>query len=172
MAEKTIKVCGEDVRFRVSAATYIHYRSQMDSEYAHDIRALRGGKDFKLDYRALRGFVWAAAKTADREIPEPELWFDSFDGDLDIVGLWSEVQKLTGTTTAKAEDDEEDEEESEPITSSIIVAMCGKLGLSVADLSEMSVPAFFDTVKAWCDMHSTDSVRDATAEDIAEFKRL
>lgn len=169
--EKTINIDGQDVPFRISASTYIHYRNQMGTEYECDLAELRKNED-KTDLRAIRGFIWAAAKTADRRIREPEIWFDRFEK-IDAVSVWVELVSDKKPKNETDTEKSENESENEKLTSSLLMALCAEMGLTFNDLDNMSVEAFFETVEKYCELKKGNGgERNATAEDIADFKNL
>ena len=94
--EKTIYLNDKEVRLKSTAATPRIYRTQFGGvDFFADIMKLvplinefEKGTDFEnLDYESIsnlsfevfENILWVLAKTADRNIPEPLEWLDSFE---------------------------------------------------------------------------------------------
>lgn len=107
--EKTLTIDGKQVRFKSTAATAKRYKAQFGSDFFADllkmgpiIKAVEKGQDFdSLDYAALQhidfevfyNLIWVLAKTADKTIPEPLDWLDSFT-EFPIMDIMPELQDL------------------------------------------------------------------------------
>lgn len=91
--EKTIEIDGKKVRLKSTGATPKRYKSQFGRDFFADIFKLNAltklsGKAPEeltleemelIDFDVFYDIIWTLAKTADRDIPEPEEWLDSFD---------------------------------------------------------------------------------------------
>lgn len=120
--EKTIKIDGKGVRLASNASTPLRYKMQFKKDYFAELLKLakvfnvkklekeevdddeKGTMDIDLsqisfedldylDFEVLYNFVWILAKTADKSIPEPLEWLDTFD-EFPIVDIFPEVTGL------------------------------------------------------------------------------
>lgn len=107
--EKTLTIDGKKVTFKSTAGTLRRYRNQFGRDFFADIvkmmplmQLYESGIDTnKLDYSILKqldfsvfeNIMWALAKTADKSIPDPDEWFDSFD-EFPIMEILPEIQDL------------------------------------------------------------------------------
>ncbi|WP_017208783.1 hypothetical protein [Clostridium beijerinckii] len=87
---KTIEIDGKQVTFKSTAATPLRYKKQFGKDYFTEILKLKDLTELKdienqsealakIDFEILYNIIWILAKTADRNIPEPLEWLDSFD---------------------------------------------------------------------------------------------
>ena len=88
--EKTIIIDDQEVRFKSTGATPLRYKSQFGEDFFVAITKLEKlssiNKDAvtyediaKIDFETLYNICWVLAKTANKEIPDPITWLDSFD---------------------------------------------------------------------------------------------
>lgn len=102
--EKTIKIDGKEVRFRSTAATPLRFKAQFGKDYFAEIIKLNKLSKFKEDktnYEALENadfevfynIIWTLAKTADKNIPEPLTWLDSFE-EFPLFEIIPQIQDL------------------------------------------------------------------------------
>lgn len=86
--EKTIEIDGKQIRFKSTAATPLRYKAQFGKDYFAEILKLNKLSDFKGDnleilenanFELFYNIIWVLAKTADKSIPEPMEWLDSFE---------------------------------------------------------------------------------------------
>lgn len=106
--EKTIKIDGQDVRFKASGNTPRLYRSLFMRDIFADIgklaksldKAIEDGKETEsiLDVESLEVFenvAYTMAKQADKSIPDMETWLDGFSVFSiyeilpEIINLWN-----------------------------------------------------------------------------------
>lgn len=96
---KTIQINGKPVKFSTSFVWMLHYKNQFGIDPATImIPAANASAKDKTGMAALDaiGFVniaqiaWACAKAADRDVEEPEKWYDSF-GEFPIVDIATEL---------------------------------------------------------------------------------
>lgn len=118
--EKTLTIDGKEVRFKTTAATTLRYKAQFGSEFLQDIMKMypliklqeKGAttEDLELeiikqiDFETLHNIVWVLAKNADKSIPEPIEWLDTFDEFplMDILPeLMGLIEKSLGTSKKK-----------------------------------------------------------------------
>lgn len=96
---KTIKIDNKDIKFSTSFAWMLKYKAQFHEDPASVIipATLESAKD-KTGLASIEaiGFVniariaWACASVCDREIDEPEKWFESFE-EFPIVTISTEL---------------------------------------------------------------------------------
>jgi hypothetical protein len=99
--EKTLKIDGKNVTFKVTGGTLYRYDQQFKKSFLADAASLSNfeetkkkkkvkrpdGKitfqdeyDFtKLNLELVYNIAWTMAKTADPSIPDPQVWLDSFE---------------------------------------------------------------------------------------------
>lgn len=107
--EKTIQIDGKDVALKATAMNMVVYRGQFGKdimEVAGQIVKAGSTQDFSnLDSLGVARLIWTMAKTADKNIPDFEEWFDGIEmfPVLDILGDTMELimANLTSTTTIK-----------------------------------------------------------------------
>lgn len=107
--EKTLVIDGKAVRFKSTAATTLRYKAQFGTDFFVDLLkmkpildALEKDLDFdELEYETLKHLdfelfyriIWVLAKTADKTIPEPIEWLDTFS-EFPIKEILPELQDL------------------------------------------------------------------------------
>ena len=99
--EKTLTIDGRQVPFKSTGAFMLRYRSQFGKEPLKDIAKLEKlvGPDGKLgdisalDLEPFYNLVWTLAKTADKSIPPPMDWLDSFD-EFPMMDILPELQEM------------------------------------------------------------------------------
>lgn len=104
--EKTLVIDGKEVRLKSTAATPLRYKAQFGRDFFADIIKLHRLEKLQLDngelnYEALEyldfeifyNMIWAMAKTADPNIPDPIKWLDGFET-FPIMEIIPEVQDL------------------------------------------------------------------------------
>jgi len=94
--EKVIHIDGKDVRFKTTGAIPLRYKQQFGTDFFSALQKISGKKS-DIDLEVFFNFAWVAAKTADKSIPAPMEWFDSFD-EFPIVDLVPELQELLMAT--------------------------------------------------------------------------
>ena len=107
--EKTIQIDGKDFLLRASAMNMIVYRSQFNKdimEVAGQIIKAGSTQDFSsLDSLGVAKLIWTMGKTANKDLPNFEEWFEGIESFpvLDILGSCMELimSNLTSTTTIK-----------------------------------------------------------------------
>ena len=102
--EKTIHIDERDVPFKSTGATPLRYKAQFGSDFFADLMKMEGAMSKKgtidpekLDFEVFYKMAWALAKTADKSIPDPESWLDTFDV-FPIVEIVPELQDLIMST--------------------------------------------------------------------------
>lgn len=113
--EKTIVIDDKDVLLKSTAGTSIRYKSQFRRDMFADILSLSALTSYisadgdqsnidisqvdlsKLDFDVIYNLVWAFAKTANKEVPDPLTWFDTF-GEFPIEEIITEIQDLIKST--------------------------------------------------------------------------
>lgn len=109
IVEKTLTIDGKKVTFKSTAGTLRRYRNQFGRDFFADIvkmmplmQLYESGIDTneldysilkQLDFSVFENITWALAKTADKSIPDPDEWFDSFD-EFPIMEILPEIQDL------------------------------------------------------------------------------
>lgn len=117
--EKTLEICGKQVRFKATAGLAYRYFNQFGTEYISDLAKLQDfynnaefreieivnennekeiiptyiGDYDKYSENFMYNVVWVLAKTADNSIPDPLTWYDSFDF-FDISKVYNQLQEI------------------------------------------------------------------------------
>lgn len=107
--DKVIKIDGKDVLLKATAMNMVIYRSQFNKdimEVAGQIIKAGSTQDFtSIDSLGVARIIWTMAKTADKDLPEFDKWFEQIEvfPILDILGDTMELimANLTSTTTIK-----------------------------------------------------------------------
>lgn len=106
--EKTIIVDDKEVRLKSTGATPIRFKAQFRKDYFAellklaplgkiDMENLDPSKLDSVDFEVFYNLVWTMAKTADKEIPEPMVWLDSFD-EFPIIEILEDIQDMIAST--------------------------------------------------------------------------
>lgn len=94
--EKTIEIDGKKVKLKSTAGTPKRYKAQFRHDYFSELLKLSklmagtNGKTFDLaeidyseleylDFEVFYNFIWVLAKTADKNIGDPQDWLDEFE---------------------------------------------------------------------------------------------
>ena len=94
--EKIINIDGRDVKFKSTGATPLRYKSQFGKDFFREIMTMfnDGKPDLtKFDIEIFYNIAWVLAKTANKDIPEPIEWFDSFS-DFPVMEVLPQLQDL------------------------------------------------------------------------------
>lgn len=110
--EKTLTIDGKQVRFKSTAAVAFRYKNQFQKDYLIELfKAISelqkvlhiDTKDITLeqladfDQERLLEIIWALAKTADPNIPEPLTWLDEFE-EFPVRKIFIELHELIQKT--------------------------------------------------------------------------
>jgi hypothetical protein len=111
--EKTIVIDGKEVKFRSTGATPIRFKAQFRKDYFAEVMKLnllekldkkqKQGEDLTLkdyesiDFDIFYNIAWVLAKTADKDIPDPISWLDSFD-EFPMLEIIPELQDMVIST--------------------------------------------------------------------------
>lgn len=106
--EKTLTIDGREVRFKSTAATALRYKAQFGRDFFADllkmmpIIKIAQNKELEdmtydqlkqLDFEIFYHIIWVLAKTADKSIPEPIEWLDTFE-EFPLQEMLPELQDL------------------------------------------------------------------------------
>src|SRR5690606_5731158 len=106
--EKTLTIDGREVRFKSTAATALRYKAQFGRDLFADLLKMSKIADVlsnaeseemsyeeleKIDFELFYNIIWVLAKTADKSIPEPIEWLDTFS-EFPINDILPELQDL------------------------------------------------------------------------------
>nr|WP_259549266.1 hypothetical protein [Heyndrickxia oleronia] len=105
--EKTIVIDGQEIKFKSTGATPMRFKSQFGKDYFTEIMKLGvldklnkiqddnfSAEDLEgLDFEVFYNIAWTMAKTADKDIPAPLDWLDSFD-EFPILDIASELMEM------------------------------------------------------------------------------
>lgn len=99
--EKILTIDNKQVPFKSSGAFLLRYKAQTGRDAMADIAKLEGIVDKKgnvkdlgqLDLEVFYDMIWTLAKTADRSIPPPFEWLDSFR-EFPIIDILPELMEL------------------------------------------------------------------------------
>ena len=106
--EKTLTIDGREVRFKSTAATSLRYKAQFGRDLFADLLKMSKIADVlsnaeseemsyeeleKIDFELFYNIIWVLAKTADKSIPEPLEWLDTFS-EFPINDILPELQDL------------------------------------------------------------------------------
>jgi hypothetical protein len=93
--EKTLTIDGKQVRFKSTAATPLRYKAQFGKDYFAELFKMKKNQESleNLDFEVFYNLVWALAKTADKNIPDPITWLDEFE-EFPLMEIIPELQEL------------------------------------------------------------------------------
>jgi hypothetical protein len=102
--EKTIEIDGKQVSFKSTAATPLRYKAQFGRDYFSEILKMeeltkikktknQAGTLAKIDFNTFYNIIWVLAKTADKKIPEPLEWLDTFE-EFPLFEIIPQIQDL------------------------------------------------------------------------------
>ncbi|SEA49466.1 hypothetical protein SAMN04515656_1126 [Eubacterium aggregans] len=113
--QRVVEIDGKSVTLESNAATPLKYKKQFHKDYFAEMLKLAkaiGIKDIQedeegnidldkmpwdnldyIDFEPTYNIVWALAKTADKNIPDPETWLEGFETFplMDVMGEASEL---------------------------------------------------------------------------------
>ena len=104
--EKTLTIDGRQVRFKSTGAFLLRYKAQFQRDGLADIiRLLESfdgtGKKITnygtFDLEVFYNIAWTLAKTADKDIPGPMDWLESFD-EFPVVDILTELREMVIST--------------------------------------------------------------------------
>ena len=99
--EKTITIDGKDIRFKSTGATPLRYKQQFGKDFFAAIAKMSNGTKkismADIDLEVFYNIAWVFAKTADKTIPEPLEWFDTFDN-FPIIEIVPDLQDMLMST--------------------------------------------------------------------------
>lgn len=98
--ERTLNICGQDVKFKATASTTRRYRQKFQRDMFADMADLmQSAENGQLTATALETFenvAYIMAKQGDESIPDnPDEWLDSFDM-MSIYDVLPELISLWG----------------------------------------------------------------------------
>lgn len=100
--EKVIDIDGKQVTFKSTGAVPMRYKMQFGRDFFTDILSLEGAVKNdaqsveairKINFDVFYDIAWTLAKTADKSIPEPLTWLDSFES-FPIIEILPQIQDL------------------------------------------------------------------------------
>ena len=102
--EKTIEIDGKQVSFKSTAATPLRYKAQFGRDYFSEILKMeeltkikktknKAETLAKIDFNTFYNIIWVLAKTADKKIPEPLEWLDTFE-EFPLFEIIPQIQDL------------------------------------------------------------------------------
>lgn len=97
--EKTIVIDGKEILFKSTGATPLRYKQQFGKDFFAVLAGMEkafnkdGGSMESIDFEAFYNIAWTLAKTADKSIPTPMEWLDTFD-EFPILEIIPEIQDM------------------------------------------------------------------------------
>ena len=95
--EKIILIDGKEVPFKSNGAIPFRYKQQFGKDFFAEIAKMSAGnKEFTMenvDLEVFYNLAWVFAKTADKTIPAPMEWLESFDV-FPIFDIMPEIQDM------------------------------------------------------------------------------
>lgn len=104
--EKILNIDGRDIKFKSTGAFLLRYKAQFKRDAIQDIYKLGEAIDIKtkkiikidaLDLDVFYNLVWTLAKTADKNIPPPMEWLDTF-GEFPLEDILPELIEMVMST--------------------------------------------------------------------------
>ncbi|MEY9980398.1 hypothetical protein [Lysinibacillus sp. RC79] len=97
MAEKTVNIYGEDVTFKVTGQTPLMYRAMYPgSDFLKDFMNLEKNQAQGNAFESIEFYqmVYCLAKKANPEIPEINVWLDTFENGFPVMEIVNDVLPL------------------------------------------------------------------------------
>lgn len=144
-----------------NAFTPIKYRNMFGRDIFKDVEDARNNNDFKSRVATTMRLITVMSEKSNVKFPdEPEKIYVLLPG---VLELWNKnivscVESSDGNGT-----------NSRPLTFSLYHLRCVQIGLSVADLKEITVGMVFDLYTEMNNSDTTENVREATQEDMDAF---
>lgn len=93
--EKLIDVCGRKINLKSNGATPLQYKMQFKRDFFSDISKMQNiKKDVSLlDLEVFYNIIWLLARTADKTVPPPLEWLETFDA-FPIVEIIPQIQDM------------------------------------------------------------------------------
>ena len=95
--EKIILIDGKEVPFKSNGAIPFRYKQQFGKDFFAEIAKMSAGnKEFTMenvDLEVFYNLAWVFAKTADKTIPAPMEWLETFDT-FPIFDIMPEIQDM------------------------------------------------------------------------------
>lgn len=94
--EKTLVIDSKEVTFKGTGALPLRYKMQFGKDYFAEISKMGNNKKVdagQIDMEVFFNLAWVMAKTADKNIPSPLEWFDSFDS-FPMDEVFPEIQDI------------------------------------------------------------------------------
>lgn len=105
--EKTVVIDGKEVQFKSTGGTALRYKAQFGKDYFSEILKLKSleklgnlnqeeisSDDLQgLDFEVFYNIAWTMAKTANKDIPDPLTWLDSFD-EFPMIEIIPDLQNM------------------------------------------------------------------------------
>lgn len=98
--EKTITIDGKEITFKSTGATPMRYKAQFGREFFADLTMIAGTTgEFKkedissVNFETFYNIAWTLAKAANKDIPSPIEWLDTFD-EFPIFDILPEIQDM------------------------------------------------------------------------------
>lgn len=167
--EAQIKVGGSVVPIRCTAGTLFLYREFFGHEFIDD---LNGDDDINTSFK----FMWACAKTADPAFIPPEIWAKRVAGNdltAPIAGTMALLQRSIELDGTNDDADGDTDSDADEWSSARMISQGLMIGLSYADMCQMSIGLLISTVRSYCKLRCKDAdepkVRKATQADFDKF---
>lgn len=155
---KSFKIGNKAVTLSATGGTLCIYKQQFGTEYYNDLKDESSVNTLKTGFQ----IIWSMAKTATPDLPDPDAWLSSFK-EFPLVELLPEALSLLGKSFGEAKK-EKSEESAKPLTSENLVACCLSCGLSMQDISEMSIGFLLDTISAYIDIKTGKTAKETAAK--------
>lgn len=194
--KKTIIIDEKAVLLKSTAGTAIRYKSQFRRDMFADILSLGVLSSYistdgdqsnidlsqvdlsKLDFEVIYNLVWAFAKTANKEVPDPLTWLDTF-GEFPIAEIITEIQDLIKSTVQSKKKITEDEQGQGSndgkggFSVDTFLALCYSCKLSKEDLEDMTIGDCLDYIDEYVELRNPkkekENTRTATQDDFNNF---
>lgn len=143
---KTFKIGNKPLTLSATGGTLCIYKQQFGTEYYSDLKDTSRSNTLKTGFK----LIWAMVKTANRDIPDPETWLNSFE-EFPLVELLPDALSLLGKSFGESVKTSNSKGEK-PLTSESLVACCLSCGLSMNDIEQMSIGFLLDTISAYVEI--------------------
>ena len=108
---ETLRICGKEVRVRVSARTPFDYREEFFSDLFDDMHRVCSGTAGAETIEVIERFIWICARAAGEDVHQDlptadaiPAWLDEFDDMFamykmlpDVIQIWQKETQTTST---------------------------------------------------------------------------
>lgn len=146
--ETTVKINGEEKRVKASAFSPFLYQDIFDRNLDEDVVhiAQNDAEAYMVISRMLYAFLCQANTDLVRDKKHFEVWLDDIDEEQIIGAATSVIELYTANKTTKVKIKKKTGAVDRPSSLALVLLRCKELGLSIADMQEISYGMMIDMI--------------------------